>query len=50
MSLLSLVLDIQKKVQEEEREERMGVKNYRIFNWKKNIGILFVLSALRGRS
>lgn len=50
MSLLSLVLDIQEKVQEAEREERMGAKSYRIFNWKKKIGILFVLSALRGRS
>ena len=36
MSLLSLVLDIQEKVQEAEREERMGAKSYRIFNWKKN--------------
>lgn len=35
MSLLSLVLDIQEKVQEAEREVRMGAKNYRIFNWKK---------------
>ena len=35
---------------EAEREERMGAKSYRIFNWKKKIGILFVLSALRGRS
>ena len=35
MSLLSLVLDIQEKVQEAEREVRMGAKSYRIFNWKK---------------